>query len=359
MVSRHRRPSLVRLPVTALVWFTRDLRVHDHPALRAALDSSRARSCRSSASTTACSAGRHASGPRTQFMLECLADLRERLDGRLVIRRGPPERELRRAGARERRSVASSTSAPTRAPSPAAGSSRVPAGARSRGGRAASPIRGCTPWTTSPRSSTQAGQAVHGLRSLPPHAGSSAAAPRGDRAPARARLAARAALRKGRLPSLASLGLGEQVRGSAAGRRGAGTRAAVALPARRRARLRGQPRRAGPRQHLAAVALSALRVPVPARAGGATAARRRGRGVQAAALLARLPPPRAAALPAQRPLGVPGALPRGDHMEPGGAPLRGVVRGPHGLSAGGRGHAPAAHARAGCTTARGWWSARS
>ncbi len=27
-------------------------------------------------------------------MLECLADLRERLDGRLVIRRGPPEREL-------------------------------------------------------------------------------------------------------------------------------------------------------------------------------------------------------------------------------------------------------------------------
>ena len=38
--------------------------------------------------------GRHASGPRTQFMLECLSELRERMDGQLVIRRGPPEREL-------------------------------------------------------------------------------------------------------------------------------------------------------------------------------------------------------------------------------------------------------------------------
>jgi deoxyribodipyrimidine photo-lyase len=41
--------------------------------------------------------GRHASGPRTQFMLECLADLRGSLRRRgadLVVRRGPPEREL-------------------------------------------------------------------------------------------------------------------------------------------------------------------------------------------------------------------------------------------------------------------------
>ena len=65
--------------------------------------------------------GRHASGPRTQFMLECLADLRERLNGALVVRRGPPERELpalaRSVGAR------SFTSAPTRARSRAGGSS--------------------------------------------------------------------------------------------------------------------------------------------------------------------------------------------------------------------------------------------
>jgi deoxyribodipyrimidine photo-lyase len=79
--------------VTAILWFTRDLRAHDHPALRAALDS-----C-SSVVPVFCLddrllAGRHASGPRTQFMLECLAELRERMDGQLVIRRGAPEREL-------------------------------------------------------------------------------------------------------------------------------------------------------------------------------------------------------------------------------------------------------------------------
>jgi deoxyribodipyrimidine photo-lyase len=38
--------------------------------------------------------GRHASGPRTQFLLECLAELDERTGGLLVVRRGPPEREL-------------------------------------------------------------------------------------------------------------------------------------------------------------------------------------------------------------------------------------------------------------------------
>jgi deoxyribodipyrimidine photo-lyase len=79
--------------VTSLLWFTRDLRVHDHPALRAALDSS------SSVVPVFCLddrllRGRHASGPRTQFMLECLTELRERMDGQLVIRRGSPEREL-------------------------------------------------------------------------------------------------------------------------------------------------------------------------------------------------------------------------------------------------------------------------
>jgi deoxyribodipyrimidine photo-lyase len=41
--------------------------------------------------------GRHASGPRTQFMLECLADLDRSLHkrgSRLVVRHGPPEREI-------------------------------------------------------------------------------------------------------------------------------------------------------------------------------------------------------------------------------------------------------------------------
>jgi deoxyribodipyrimidine photo-lyase len=80
----------------AIVWFTRDLRVRDHPALCAALE-------RADQVVTVFVLddrllhGRHASGPRSQFMLESLADLdgslRER-GGALVVRRGPPEREL-------------------------------------------------------------------------------------------------------------------------------------------------------------------------------------------------------------------------------------------------------------------------
>jgi deoxyribodipyrimidine photo-lyase len=79
--------------MAGLVWFTRDLRTHDHPALHAAL------ARHSSVVPVFCLddrllGGRHASGPRTGFMLECLAELDERLGGALVIRRGSPEREL-------------------------------------------------------------------------------------------------------------------------------------------------------------------------------------------------------------------------------------------------------------------------
>jgi deoxyribodipyrimidine photo-lyase len=90
--------------VTALLWLTRDLRVHDHPALRAALER-RGRVVPVFCLDDRLLHGRHASGPRTQFMLECLVDLDEQLGGLLVIRRGPPERELpvlaREAGSRE------------------------------------------------------------------------------------------------------------------------------------------------------------------------------------------------------------------------------------------------------------------
>jgi deoxyribodipyrimidine photo-lyase len=79
--------------VTALLWLTRDLRVHDNPALRAALDA------HDVVVPVFCFDerllhGRHASGPRTQFMLDCLEDLRASLDGQLAIRHGPPERVL-------------------------------------------------------------------------------------------------------------------------------------------------------------------------------------------------------------------------------------------------------------------------
>ncbi|HEX3690040.1 MAG TPA: deoxyribodipyrimidine photo-lyase [Solirubrobacteraceae bacterium] len=80
----------------AIVWFRRDLRLHDHPALRAALDSA------DTVVPVFCFddgllGGRHASGPRTQFLLECLADLdgalRDR-GSRLWLRHGSPQREL-------------------------------------------------------------------------------------------------------------------------------------------------------------------------------------------------------------------------------------------------------------------------
>ena len=81
---------------TAIVWLRRDLRVHDHPALRAALDRAD-RVIPVFCFDDRLLHGRHSSGPRTQFMLECLTDLREALRGRggdLVLRHGPPEREL-------------------------------------------------------------------------------------------------------------------------------------------------------------------------------------------------------------------------------------------------------------------------
>jgi deoxyribodipyrimidine photo-lyase len=90
--------------MTALWWLTRDLRVTDQPALRAALDRC-GRVVPVFCFDERLLSGRHASGPRTQFLLECLADLDERLGGRLVVRRGAPERELaavaRDANARE------------------------------------------------------------------------------------------------------------------------------------------------------------------------------------------------------------------------------------------------------------------
>jgi deoxyribodipyrimidine photo-lyase len=82
--------------MVALVWFRRDLRVHDHPALCAAL------AAHEQVVPVFCLDdrllhGRHASGPRTAFLLECLTDLDRQLaerGARLVIRHGPPEREL-------------------------------------------------------------------------------------------------------------------------------------------------------------------------------------------------------------------------------------------------------------------------
>ncbi len=96
MLSGARVGYICFVGETALVWFRGDLRVRDHPALRAA-----AAEC-SRVVPVFCFderllLGRHQSGPRTQFLLECLADLDRSLHkrgSRLVVLRGLPEREL-------------------------------------------------------------------------------------------------------------------------------------------------------------------------------------------------------------------------------------------------------------------------
>ena len=92
---------------TAILWLRRDLRLHDHPALEAARAGVE-RLVPVFVFDDRLLGGRHASGPRTRFLLECLRELDGRLRERgsgLVVRHGPPERELaalaEETGARE------------------------------------------------------------------------------------------------------------------------------------------------------------------------------------------------------------------------------------------------------------------
>ncbi|HYV14469.1 MAG TPA: deoxyribodipyrimidine photo-lyase [Conexibacter sp.] len=84
------------MPSTAIVWFRRDLRVHDHPPLVAAL-SAHERIVPVFVLDPVLLDGRFASAPRTAFLLDCLreldAALRER-GGGLVLREGAPHEEL-------------------------------------------------------------------------------------------------------------------------------------------------------------------------------------------------------------------------------------------------------------------------
>jgi deoxyribodipyrimidine photo-lyase len=92
---------------TAIVWFRRDLRVHDHPSLTAAARGAE-RVVPVFVLDEALLDGRFASGPRIRFLLGCLRELREALRERgadLVVRAGDPVRELatlaRETGAEE------------------------------------------------------------------------------------------------------------------------------------------------------------------------------------------------------------------------------------------------------------------
>jgi deoxyribodipyrimidine photo-lyase len=82
---------------TSILWLRRDLRVHDHPALEAARAAERMIPV--FCFDDGLLGGRHASGPRTQFLLECLADLDAALrkrGSRLFVRRASPVREIAR-----------------------------------------------------------------------------------------------------------------------------------------------------------------------------------------------------------------------------------------------------------------------
>jgi deoxyribodipyrimidine photo-lyase len=81
---------------STIVWLRRDLRLHDHPALSAALGEGD-RVLAVFVLDERLLAGRHHSPARVRFLLDCLHDLRgamRRLGGELILRRGRPEREL-------------------------------------------------------------------------------------------------------------------------------------------------------------------------------------------------------------------------------------------------------------------------
>lgn len=88
--------------MSAIVWLRRELRLHDNPPLCAALKRHE-QVVVAFCLDPALLRGRNASPRRTQFMLECLADLDDSLRARgsaLVLLRGAPERELPALAAR-------------------------------------------------------------------------------------------------------------------------------------------------------------------------------------------------------------------------------------------------------------------
>jgi deoxyribodipyrimidine photo-lyase len=84
------------MATTALVWFRRDLRVHDHPPLHEAL-AAHERVVPVFVLDDRLLGGRFPSPSRAHFMLESLRELRAALrerGGELIVRTGAPEREL-------------------------------------------------------------------------------------------------------------------------------------------------------------------------------------------------------------------------------------------------------------------------
>ena len=253
----------------------------------------------------------------------------------LVVRHGPPERELPRAcpGDRGRPRSTSPTTSPVRAP---------------RGERMREALRDAgielvpipaSPWSTTwPRCARRAA-AVHGLlaRSSAPGSGS----------PRRECWARRERSRCPRTPRAVPVArrpraCEQEVDGAHAGRRDGGARAAGALPARRRRRLRGQPRRArratgrsrlSPYLHFGCVSPREVEERLP----GGEGPRRSGASCAGATSTTRC----FSTIPRNASVGVPGALPRRDRLERRRARFAAWTRGPHRLPAGRRRDAPA------------------
>ncbi|HEX6116409.1 MAG TPA: deoxyribodipyrimidine photo-lyase [Solirubrobacterales bacterium] len=207
--------------MTSIVWLRRDLRLHDHPALRAALADGE-RVVPFFCFDDRLLHGRHSSGPRTRFMLESLRELdralRERGSG-LVVRHGPPERELASLAAE----VAAGAVHFTADVSPFA---------RARGRRVAAALRGSgvelhahPGLTVADDASAIVTKAGKPYRVFTPYYNAWAASPRRELlGPPRSLPPLSSRLAKGRLPSAEALGLLEHVRepspgGEAEGRR--------------------------------------------------------------------------------------------------------------------------------------------
>src|SRR5690349_17335420 len=192
---------------TAILWYRRDLRLHDHPALRAALDA-HDRVVPAFVLDDALLHGRYASGARTAFMLGCLRALDGELRARgsaLVVRRGRPEAELAALAAETGAAAVHWTS--DVAPYARARDARVTAALRAAGVAARPATGGYCVDVGRPR--TRGGEP---FRVFSPFARAWEQVERRPvgRAP-RAMPALPARLARGRLPALAALGLEDDV----------------------------------------------------------------------------------------------------------------------------------------------------
>jgi deoxyribodipyrimidine photo-lyase len=79
---------------TSLLWFRRDLRIGDHPALLAAVDDAGEGGSVVPVFVFDPRLWNPSGAPRRQFLLDCLADLDRQLDGALVLRSGDPARVI-------------------------------------------------------------------------------------------------------------------------------------------------------------------------------------------------------------------------------------------------------------------------